>query len=221
MKSTFKFLAFPLLVAAASQSQAYLITNGSFEFGTNPGSFSTLGAGNTSITGWTIGGAGVDYIGSYWNASDGSRSIDLNGSNALNGVGNGSISQSNINVIAGRTYRLSFDLSGNTDNNDTYFELGVNFGSMNFGSFSFTAPSGTNVPSPMNWKPITYDFVANQTGSFTLTFSSTDPDQFYGPALDNVSMTEVVPEPFTMMLMGGAAVGAFAKVRRRRSAKLS
>ena len=55
--------------------------NGSFENASvNPGSgFTNLAGGSTAITGWTVGGDSIDYIGGYWNAQNGSRSIDLSG----------------------------------------------------------------------------------------------------------------------------------------------
>src|SRR5258706_10464977 len=56
------------------------ITNGSFEDGTpsaNP--FDTVLAGDPAIAPWTVDSGSIDWIGSYWPASDGLRSIDLNG----------------------------------------------------------------------------------------------------------------------------------------------
>ncbi len=84
--------------------------NGSFETSTaNPGSsFVTLGAGSTDIAGWTVGSGSIDYIGGYWTASDGSKSIDLSGSAA------GSIWQT-FDTIAGQTYFIDVMISGNPD----------------------------------------------------------------------------------------------------------
>jgi hypothetical protein len=54
--------------------------NGSFEAGRlgNTARFDEVLAGSNVLSGWTIGGDGIDYIGSLWEASDGSRSIDVN-----------------------------------------------------------------------------------------------------------------------------------------------
>ena len=72
-----------VVVGSFGVAQAATLVNGSFEDGVDPGVFTTLGEGSGNITGWSIYGGGVagtiDYIGSYWNASDGNRSIDLNG----------------------------------------------------------------------------------------------------------------------------------------------
>jgi hypothetical protein len=54
------------VLPAAANAQAF--QNGGFETGPNPGSYSTLNNGSTAINGWTVGGASVDYIGSYWAA---------------------------------------------------------------------------------------------------------------------------------------------------------
>ena len=53
-----------------------LVANGSFESGTTPGDFIGLEAGSSGLTGWSIDTGNVDYIGTHWNAADGSRSVD-------------------------------------------------------------------------------------------------------------------------------------------------
>ena len=52
--------------------------NGSFEIGPTPGSFVGVANGSTVITGWVVVN-NIDYIGTFWKAKDGDRSIDLNG----------------------------------------------------------------------------------------------------------------------------------------------
>jgi hypothetical protein len=63
MKTTFALFA---LAAASPSFAATLITNGSFELGNTSGGFSTVAAGGTDITGWTVDTGSVDYISSYW-----------------------------------------------------------------------------------------------------------------------------------------------------------
>ena len=72
----------PLVITSAflacGLAQANLIQNGSFENGTDPVVFTKLVAVNsTSITDWTVSAGTIDYIGSYWQAAEGARSIDL------------------------------------------------------------------------------------------------------------------------------------------------
>ena len=90
-------------------SAAQLIVNGTFETGPNPGSFTTLKGGDTSIPGWTVTGVSVDYIGTYWPGADRGRSIDLDGT-----PGPGGITQT-IGTRPGATYVFAFMLSGNGD----------------------------------------------------------------------------------------------------------
>ena len=84
-----------------------LIQNGSFETATvNPGSFLQLDAVSTAITGWTVSQGTIDYIGTAWQASEGARSLDLQG------LASGGIQQT-FNTTIGETYRVTFDLAGN------------------------------------------------------------------------------------------------------------
>ena len=99
-----------VMLAGPAYASTNLISNGSFELGTDPGgSFITEHVGGTDITDWSVLAENVDYIGGYWQAADGSRSIDLSGYFA-----NGVISQT-INTVAGQTYSLTFDVSANPD----------------------------------------------------------------------------------------------------------
>ena len=201
----------------ASTAGAATIVNGSFEIGTDPGAgFSNLAAGSPAITGWTVGGFGVDYIGGYWQASDGVRSVDLSGASA------GSVSQSFATSI-GTEYTVFFDLSGNPD--------GGNANKISVVSISGSLPDikiytvgASNSRSNMNWETFSYAFTAFDSIS-TLTFASAEYNPF-GPALDNVSVIDGgggigagVPEPasWAMMLVGFGLVGASARRRGQRS----
>ena len=163
------------------------LVNGSFESGTfvDSGSgFQTLNAGDTSIDGWTVGGSSVDWISTYWPAQDGAMSIDLSG------VGAGSLSQT-FETAIGNTYNVSFGLSGNPDGPPTVKTLEVSATGGVVGLYSYDVTG--NDRSNMNWTTETYSFVATSV-STTLSFVSTTATAF-GPAIDNVVVTEVVPEP--------------------------
>ncbi|MBN9060826.1 MAG: choice-of-anchor C family protein [Rhizobiales bacterium] len=193
---------------ASSASAAVSIVNGSFESASvNPGAgFTSLSAGSTAITGWTVGGAGVDYIGTYWQASDGVRSIDLNRLNA------GSITQIVNGLTTGLTYTVKFDLAGNPDGAPTVkAAVAVAGVDTNFYTFDTTGASH----SAMNWSTQSFSFVA-LAPTITLTFASGTAGA-YGAALDNVSIAAGVPEPSTwaMMLIGFAGLGYVAQRRRR------
>ena len=166
---------------------ANLIQNGSFETATvnpNPGtSYITLGVGSTVITGWTVSQATIDYIGTYWQASEGSRNLDLSGLNA------GGIQQT-FNTTVGDTYRVTFDLAGNTDGSPTIKEMRVSAGGSS-ADFSFNTTGKSN--SNMGWLSKSWDFTANSTTT-TLEFIDLT-NSFAGPALDNVSVIALSPPP--------------------------
>lgn len=192
------------LTAFAAVLHAAPFTNGSFETGPAPGSFVTLGTGNTNITGWTVGGGGVDYIGSYWQAQDGSRSLDLSATSS------GSISQT-FDTILNQVYSVSFWMAGNPAGSPSVKTLRVSAaGSQQDYTFDVTGRTTSN----MGWQENEFSFLATST-STTLTFASLTNTSF-GPALDNVSVEadQVVPEPSTWMMLGG---GLVALVFRRRA----
>lgn len=161
------------------------ITNGSFEEGANPGAFSLVSAGDTSIPGWSVDFESVDYIGSYWQASEGVRSLDMSGLTA------GQISQT-INTVPGWTYRVTFDMSGNAGGAPAVKMLTVSVNGAQAQTYSYdTAAKGTTELS-MNWETLTYVFTADSSSS-RLAFTSETAGWFV-PALDNVSVTADEPD---------------------------
>jgi choice-of-anchor C domain-containing protein len=198
-----------------SGAQAVTITNGSFENGAiNPGSFVTLNSIDaTSITGWRVSTGSVDYIGSYWTASDGARSVDLNGLNA------GTIEQTITGLTVGNTYRVSFDLAGNPDNGPATKTLDVKV-NLDSNNFNFTVPSGATHAN-LGWLTQAFIFTADNT-SAVLAFQSTtggDPGQLpaYGPAIDNVSISQVpLPASLPLLLSGLGGLGAACYGKKRR-----
>lgn len=198
-------------------SRADLIQNGSFELGPNPGGHLTLGAGSTAITGWTVVGAGlesgenIDYIGTTWVASHGSRSLDLNGYYKTGGIEQG------FNTTVGKTYRVTFDMAGNPDPRPVVKTMQVSAigHTTQSGDFSFDITGKSR--TAMGWETMEWEFVADApytTLRFMSTVTGANVDA-WGPALDNVRVT---PVP-------GAALLAFAglgvakwRLRRRETA---
>jgi len=179
--SALSALLFVGLVGTASA--APVNSNGSFETGIEPGVFTTLLAGdNTSIPGWTVESGSVDYIGTYWSASDGDRSLDLTGFNA------GAVSQT-FPTVVGHTYEVTFDLAGNPAGPPAVKTLEVDAGGTAT-SYNFDVTGHTL--ADMGWQQETFSFTATGT-STTLTFTSLD-NTFYGPALDNVAVTDVLTD---------------------------
>lgn len=213
-----KFLTIAAAVAALALSgagaaqAAVSIANGSFEVGPVPGAFTTLFAGDTSITGWTVGGDSIDYIGSYWQPGDGHRSLDLAGN------GPGSISQLLTGLNTGSFYDVSFLLAGNPDGGGATKVAVATANGVQSQTFNFV--QAPNTKTNMGWVAQTYRFQA-LASTATLSFAADPGAGAYGAALDNVGISAAVPEPATwaMMIMGFGGMGTL--LRRRRTLALA
>lgn len=165
------------------QALGELVTNGYFATGPACGcggaitTFVSLPAGDTRLSGWSILGAGVDHIGTYWAPASGPGSIDLNGG------GPGALTQ-NLATEPGRGYRLSFALAGNPECGDAMKWVQVSIGA-DWYSLGFDT-TGRSV-SNMGWNTISITFGATSS-STALTFQSLTAGAC-GPALDSVSVT--------------------------------
>ena len=171
-----------LMLGSLAVSVFAVGTNGSFESGIVPGVFTTLAAGDsTSITDWTVTSGTIDYIGSYWTASDGVRSIDMSGNAA------GAISQT-FPTTTGAVYNVTFDMAGNPAGGPTVKHMEVDAGGApTLYTFDTTGMTLAN----MGWTPETFTFTATSANT-TLRFTSLDHTA-YGPALDNVVVEQYLP----------------------------
>ncbi|MEZ5605904.1 MAG: choice-of-anchor C family protein [Burkholderiaceae bacterium] len=210
MKAFNKRMALLVLGAALGvAAQAAPFQNGSFETGPTAGVYTTLAAGDTQITGWIVTGNDIDYIGTYWTAADGSRSLDLSGGS------DGGIQQA-FDTQAGHVYRVSFSLAGNPAGEPTSKTVQVQATGGALTNYTFDV-TGHSLAS-MGWATRTYTFTATGSTS-TLSFTSLD-DTAYGPALDNVVVTDVTPAPVPTTSAWGlltlASLLGFAAWRGRR-----
>lgn len=207
-----KGVAVAFAVAAVAGAHANLVSNGSFELGTNPGSFTTVSTGGSNITGWNVTSGSVDYIGTYWQAAEGSRSIDMSG-NSL-----GRISQS-FATIPGFLYEVSFAYSANPDSpNGGLRKTDVNIRETDTSSLlastqvTWDVPTEGNTRSNMKWKTASFTFTAVDNQS-TIQFDSLATNSF-GIAIDDVKVIETVPEPATLAGLGAAAL-AFLRRKKK------
>jgi len=167
----------PWVRSFTANTGAASIPNGSFESGPQTQDiYLEIPAGDPSITGWTVGGAGIDYKATYWLASDGNRSIDLNQSNS------GSI-QTTLTTTPGTLYTIRFDMAGNVYGPPATKTMRVTAtpgGLPRNYSFDTTGKSS----SSMGWTTESYSFTASSNVT-VLKFTSTTLGA-HGPAIDNV-----------------------------------
>jgi choice-of-anchor C domain-containing protein len=165
--------------------------NGSFEAGAGPNTgdwWWHLWAPNSTIPGWTVVSGSVDLEADGalgWQASDGHRSVDLDGDFP------GAIAQT-MPTTEGTLYVVRFDLSGNPDP-DTGSPAGWNAvkrvqvsatGSTGR-VFSYDIVAHANTHADMKYEAHSYAFVAT-SASTTLEFQSLSTSGWWGPVLDHV-----------------------------------
>jgi choice-of-anchor C domain-containing protein len=199
-----------LVLPVAARADLNLIANGSFESGNNPPpppSFRTIYANTPQagdITGWTVTANSIDWIGNYWQASDGQRSLDMSG------YDKGTIVSQTFATTPGAEYLVSFYMAGNPDRGPAVKTLEVSAAG---GSQTFTFDTTGHSLSQMGWERKNWVFTAladTTTLSFSSLTTNMPPEQYnaWGPALDDVYVGAVpVPGAVVLGLMGLGTLG--------------
>jgi len=194
--------AFADLLNSQGVFEAYLDTNNGGSVPAGTFTYSQLSSGDSSLTGWTVGGAGIDLIRTYWTPHGGIISIDLAAS------GDGSLSRT-LTTEVGQNYELRFWMAGIPTGGPNVKTMDITMGSTTVTGVSFDA-TGSSTTS-MGWVEMVFKWTATSTSS-TLQFTSTSGTAS-GAALDDLSVT-ATPEPGTLAFFG-LGLGALGLWRRR------
>ena len=180
---------------SAGSAGAVSVVNGSFEttgaIVPPASSFSTLNAvipaEASGIPGWTVSTGSIDWINGYWQAADGTHSLDLNGLSA------GAVSQEITGLIVGHQYQIDFSLAGNPDGGPVTKLVGV---TASISSQGYTFDTTGHDKNNMGWVTETFTFTAGHTSELlsfesAVFFGGAAPyAAAYGPAIDNVSILD-------------------------------
>ena len=158
-----------------------LVENGSFEQPSDEGNlYIEYDGGSTDIPGWTVTGGSVDLTSSgYWQADDGTQSLDLAGSAP------GGVTQS-VATTAGDTYVLSWSLAGNTNCGDSVKTMDVEWNGTVVDAPAFDTAGQSN--SSMGYVHDRVTVTATGSSSSIGFSDATAGDSLCGPVLDNVSL---------------------------------
>ena len=204
------------LSAVPAQAATDLMRNGSFEQTLASTVFvdgvaQINGSNTTAFPGWQTYGTSQYKANRNYDASAGKTSIDLSGPRAL-------IVQQFFNLQVGKTYRVSLDLSGNPAATvdpvlKLYFQ---NITPVN--NFTFVRPAGQTA-SNMGWVRVAASFIATQTSHIVYfananSFATADN----GPVIDNIFMSEPVPEPqnWALFIIGFGLIGFVSRRKATR-----
>jgi len=166
------------------------VTNGSFETGVlDPGDgWIRLASGSTTIFRWNVvGDGGVDYRGD-WQAAEAELCVDLNSTSP------GTMAQVLATPRRGR-YLLTFSMAGHTGGLPVEKTLRVYAGER-FQDFTFDT-AGKDIGN-MGWTTKRWFFNADISLT-VLKFQSLTTGS-YGPAIDNIRVIRIKPDPLIPML---------------------
>ena len=165
-----------------------LLANGSFENGPYMPTwgYRWLYEGSTELPGWSVTQESVDWVGSYWAAADGARSMDLDG------FAPGGIAQS-FATRPGQQYKVKFSMAGSpASSTQPVKRLRVEAAGQSQ-TFSFDVLGHTT--SDMGWQTDTWSFTATAETTTLVLASLSTSGSTAGPAVDDVQVTAANEAP--------------------------
>lgn len=154
-----------------------LVSNPSFE---EPNAGDKWKSFTSAFAGWDVAGP-IDVVGTYWQAGQGNQSAELSGGAV------GSITQT-VATRAGQGYRLSFCMSANPEGGNAAKRMDVLWNDKNLGTLSFETAGKSK--ENMGWVSYSIDLAPGQVSAGSkLSFKSLEAG-YFGPAVDNVSVTQ-------------------------------
>ncbi len=193
------------LTAFSPSARAQLLANGSFESPVAPANDFVR---TSVLPGWTVSGdVDVIHMG-YWQAADGTQSIDLSGD-----TGPGTFIEQAFPTLAGQAYLLSFYYANNADDPFAAGSVRV-LGATTVLSQDLFHSGSTR--QDMGYTRFEQTFVAD-SASTVLRFTHLDSAHPVGRglALDGVAITPV-SEPGTLVLLGLCGCGVLYVTLRQR-----
>ncbi|HEX7861017.1 MAG TPA: choice-of-anchor C family protein [Verrucomicrobiae bacterium] len=177
----FKGAWFGLLLSSVTL-QANLVSNGSFEQPNAGGFYRAFLAGET-VGAWIVESGSVEVVGTYWQAAQGSQSLDLSGIFEMAGT-----LYQDVPTVPGQKYKVRFAFAGNPE--DQAIKDAKVFWNDNELAHLSVNTAGRSL-TDMGWIYYEYEVTAAGTSS-RLKFQSLTLN-FLGPVIDDVSVTSLGP----------------------------
>jgi len=142
------------------------------------GSFQTIFPAGLVIRGT------VDLADGIWQAADGTRCIDLNGSPGIGGI------QQTIPTKKGGKYSVTFSLAGDPAGNVPMTTMEVSAAGEKK-AFSFSTKGKS--PQNMGWTTCSWDFKGTEEETTIAFYSTMKTDDQHGPVIDKISVVAIEP----------------------------
>jgi choice-of-anchor C domain-containing protein len=173
-------LLLPVGSAAPAKAVGNLLVNGSFEDGTEDiGPFLSLDKGSESIKGWQVTRGQIDWVGTYFTAADGKRTIDLLGSPGYGGVAQ------TFKTKKGTKYTVELKLAATPGGGARAIVLEAGDGKK-----TFDADPKDSTPDNLNWQKVSWEFTATGDQTTLEIYTTEKGDDARGPVIDDVSVRE-------------------------------